>query len=305
MSRSRPIRTRNLHVRAVFGGFAAIVAACVLAGCGKPADKAGGPESTVDPAVISGAPGTGGSSTASAVAAAGVPASVDTTSWVVAPPFYAAGEEPYWRMELADGWFVFERSGLPPIEAPIVQPTKGAKGADVFKASPLEVQIAPGECLTDSGLSGAATISVAFDGVAFDGCVFKQGGSTADNDNFEPEDVEAIAEAVPEIDACLTKLGEAALVTAVYPRQPGVTAMALRAKNGSLYECASNNAGEVQFLDPVEPGAAGAWMSSHIRFLRSGGDAQAAAKSCAGAKEVLANEGGAVVGYLLKPSCKF
>ncbi len=57
---------------------------------------------------------------------------LDTSGWQLAPPFYAGGEEPFWRLDIIDGWFSFKRSGLPEIEAPMVQPTK-ANGADVFE----------------------------------------------------------------------------------------------------------------------------------------------------------------------------
>src|SRR5690349_19177534 len=55
---------------------------------------------------------------------------LDTSTWVMQPPFYAAGEEPNWRIDIEDGWFSFKRSGLPAVEAPLAQPTR-ENGADV------------------------------------------------------------------------------------------------------------------------------------------------------------------------------
>ncbi len=230
---------------------------------------------------------------------------LDTSGWVMAPPFYAAGDEPYWRMDVSDGWFVFQRSGLPSIEAPLVAPTKGAGGADVFKTPPLEVQISAAACETDEGVAGKASVLVTLDGVPFDGCAFDSTPASADGDDIEAEDLATLTDAIQEIDACLAKLGEPALITAVYPRQPGVTAMAMRNRTGALFECGATDAGEVLFLDPVEPGAAGAWLTARMRFLRAAsGQVPDAAKACADAKEVHAPAGGPPLGYLLKAKCK-
>jgi hypothetical protein len=71
------------------------------------------------------APGVGSSATAlQTTSSAAVVAKLDTSSWVLQPPFYAAGDEPFWRLELADGWFLFQRSGLAQIEAQIPQPKR-------------------------------------------------------------------------------------------------------------------------------------------------------------------------------------
>ncbi len=65
------------------------------------------------------------------------------------PPFYAAGEEPDWRVDIEDGWFSFKPSGLAVIEAPLVQPVKEG-GADVFNTPPLKVSIKKLACQTES-----------------------------------------------------------------------------------------------------------------------------------------------------------
>jgi len=219
---------------------------------------------------------------------------IDSTNWVLAPPFYAAGDEPYWRLDLADGWFVFKRSGLPEIEAPIAAPAR-RDGADVFESDPLTISIRKELCQTEGGGQGEASAVVTFDGIEFGGCAF---GGAAGAGSAEAA---AVTESLAAIDACLERLGEPAIVTAIYPREGGRTALGLRTRNGSLYECAAEaETGAIAFLDPIEPGEAGAWMTTRMRFLRApaGGGA-----TCADAEEVAA--GDEVIGYLLAPRCKF
>jgi uncharacterized membrane protein len=216
----------------------------------------------------------------------------DTSGWVLQPPFYAAGDEPFWRLELADGWFLFQRSGLTQIEAPIPAP-KREKGADVFAAAPLTVKIKLEACETDGGGKSNASAVVTFDGVDYEGCAFTGAEASA-----SPE-ATAVADAVSTVDACLARLGEPALVTGVYPREGGRTAVALREKNGSQFECAAEPGGkEIAFLDPIEQGAAAPYMTV-MRFLREG----TAAPACPDAKEV--RSGDTVLGRMLAPKCKF
>jgi len=110
-----------------------------------------------------------------------------------------------------------------------------------------------------------------------------------------------VLDALGPIDACLAKLGQPALVTAVYPRQDGEQiALGLRAKNGQVYECATDAAGSsVAYLDPIEQGSQPAWMS-RMRFLREGAVATA---PCPDAEEVRSSD--KVIGRLLTKACKF
>lgn len=228
--------------------------------------------------------------------AAGSPAgSLDTSVWVLAPPFYAAGDEPFWRMEIVDGWFSFKRSGLRAIEEPLVQP-KQVNGADIFETGALTVAIRREACSTAQGGAGEFSAKVTFDGGDFDGCAF--GGQA---ETVASAEAAAVAEALTPIDACLAKLGQPALATAVYPRQDGVQiAVGLRAKTGALYECVTEAGGtSVVSLDPIEQGAQPAWMN-RMRFLRDG---VAATASCADVEEVRVAD--KVVGRLLGKSCKF
>jgi uncharacterized membrane protein len=228
--------------------------------------------------------------------AAAVAQALDTSSWVLQPPFYAAGEEPFWRLEIIDGWFSFKRSGLPEIESPLVQPAR-AGGADVFESPPLKVSLKREACETSGGGRTDVAAAVTFDEIEFMGCAF---AVTATSGVSSSPDAAAIIESVKSIDACLDKLGVPALVTAVYPREPERTAVALRAQDGSIHECAVEADGAtIAFLDAIEPRSAGPWMS-RMRFLRAG---VADSTKCADAEEV--RSGDTSLGRLLPRSCRF
>ncbi len=276
---------------------AAAACALLLAACGgdKPAadgaaTDAAQPGSTATISTAGARPeGTTAVETATPVAAG----ALDTSAWILPPPFYAGGEEPFWKLDIIDGWFVLRRSGLPEIEAPLVQPTR-AGGADVFDSPPLKVTIKRGVCEMEEGNKGDISAEVVFDDVTYDGCAI--GGQSA----AASAEAATVLESLMPIDACLEKLGEPALVTAVYPREEGKTAVALRSKDGSLYECAAEQDGKtIAFLDPIEPRSAGAWMT-RMRFLRAG---VSDATKCADAEEVRA--GDKVVGRMLTKACKF
>ncbi len=213
---------------------------------------------------------------------------------MLAPPFHAAGDEPFWRLEIADGWFVFKRSGLPEIEAPMVQPVK-AGGADTFDSLPLKIAIKREVCSTLNGENGQASVIVSFDGIEYGGCGFA--GETGASDSGVNA---VIVEAISEIDACLDRLGQQALVTGIYAREGGRTALGLRTHIGSLYECAVESDGStIAFLDPIEIAAANAWMTSRMRFLRSGA---ASRPNCEGVEDVTG--GDAVLGWHVPASCR-
>jgi uncharacterized membrane protein len=272
-----------------------IAIAFVLSACGGKPD-ADGSAATGDAAPTNSAgPASSGpgdrapDATAQPTAAAG---DLDTSGWQLAPPFYAGGEEPFWRLDIIDGWFSFKRSGLPEIEAPMVQPTK-ANGADVFDSPPLKVVIKREACEAE-GSQGDASAQVSFDGVDYGGCAF--GGQSSAGS----AEAATVIESIALIDACLAKLNEPAIATAIYPREGGRTAVGLRSKDGILYECAVEpSSREIAYLDPIEPRDAKAWMS-RMRFLRAG---VSDAAKCDGAEEVKA--GDTVLGRLLAAKCKF
>jgi uncharacterized membrane protein len=278
-------------------GAACLVAALLLAACGKsPAEDAAQTAEQQTPAATTQAEPTASatrpSGQTSSPAAAPAAGPVDASGWVLAPPFYAAGDEPFWKLDIVDGWFVFRRSGLAEIEAPLVQPAQ-AGGADVFDTPPLKVTIRRRACETEQGGRGDISAQVVFDEVEYDGCAF--GGAAGVS-----AEAGAVLDALASIDACLAKMEEPALVTATYPREEGRTAVALRTKVGSLFECGVEPDGKtIAFLDPIEQRGAGAWMS-RMRFLRRG---IADGTKCDDAEEV--RSGDQVIGRLLTKACRF
>lgn len=239
---------------------------------------------------------------ASAVATpAGPVGPFDPSGWVAQPPFHAAGDEPYWRLDMADGWFVFQRSGLPDIEAPMKEPVSEG-GQDSFDTPPLQVVVRREACETAS-LSSQISAMVTFDSIEYAGCVFDgadPGSGQGMSGGASGVDAALIAASLPAIDACLARLGETAVVTAIYPRGSDRNAMGLRVRSGALYECAVEQSGEIAFLDQVERDSAGAWMTSAMRFLREG---QLTAETCAGAEEIRA--GGVLLGRNLPQTCRY
>ena len=218
---------------------------------------------------------------------------LDTADWVLSPPFYAAGDEPYWRLDILDGWFVFRRAGLPEIEAPLAPPRREGD-ADLFVSPPLTIQLSARGCQTANGETSQYTASVLFDDVTFSGCGFsgQSAGSSAEGT--------AIADSIRAVDSCLERLDDVAVVTGVYERGDRNTALGMRTRDGRLFECGTEGGGAVVvFLDQVEPGAAGPWMTSGMRFLRSGQGANA----CEEAEAVTA--GSATLGHMLPTSCRF
>jgi uncharacterized membrane protein len=268
--------------------------ACVLSGCGGKPEADGAMEAAPATTTSGTAPASAGTGrTPDEVAQpAAAATTLDTSGWQLAPPFYAGGEEPFWRLDIIDGWFSFKRSGLPEIEAPMVQPTR-ANGADVFDSPPLKIVIKREACDAE-GSKAEASAQVVFDGSDYGGCAFGGQSSAAS------AGAAMVVESIALIDACLARLDEPALVTAVYPREGGRTAVGMRSKVGTLYECAVEPDGrEIAYLDPIEPRDAKSWMS-RIRFLRAG---VSDATKCADATEVKA--GDTVLGRLLTPECKF
>jgi uncharacterized membrane protein len=291
------ISAKRKAARAKQTAGAACLAALLLAACSQPSGETATVEgdaqspAAADQASPVAAPARSSnpSTSSAAIPAAGLG---DTSGWVLSPPFYAAGDEPFWRLDIIDGWFVFRRSGLAEIEAPIVQPAKTG-GADVFDTPPLKVTIRRRACETEQGGRGDVSAQVVFDEVEYDGCAF--GGSAGAS-----AEAAAVLDALVSIDACLAKLEEPALVTATYPREEGRTAVALRSKVGGLYECGVEADGKtIAFLDPIEQRSAGAWMA-RMRFLRKG---VADGTKCDDAEEV--RSGDTLVGRLLTKTCRF
>lgn len=226
---------------------------------------------------------------------AGPDGPLDTSGWVMQPPFYAAGDEPAWRLEIADGWFSFKRSALRAIEEPMVQPVKDG-AADVFQTGSLKIVIRREACQAGGQASDLA-VDVTYGVDTFGGCAFPAMAASV----ATTAEAMAVSGAIGPIDACLAKLAQPALVTGVAPRQDGAqTSVGLRARNGTLYECGSMTAtGEILYLDPIEVGAQAPWMN-RMRFVREG---MALSAPCPDAEEVRA--GDALLGRMLARACKF
>lgn len=221
---------------------------------------------------------------------------LDTANWVAQPPFYAAGDEPAWRLDIADGWFSFVRGGsLRTIDEPMIQPVKDG-AADVFEAGSLTIVIEREACQA-GGQSSELAAEVTFADDKFSGCVFT---ARAPDVATSPEAV-AVTGAVRLVDACLANLGQPALVTGVVPRQDGAqTSVALRARNGTLFECGAETAtAAILYLDPIEVGAQAQWMN-RMRFVREG---VAVSAPCPDAEEV--RSGDQVLGRMFSLACKF
>ncbi len=276
---------------------AALAILLALGACGNNSGAAPGDAQNAAPAIAlqgSSSSATGASDPVGSTTFATPSGPLDTTTWVLAPPFSAGGDEPFWRMEIVDGWFSFKRAGLRAIEEPLVQP-KQQNGSDVFETGALRVTIQREACSTEQGGSGEFSVTVQFDKNDFDGCAFSGQIVTAS------AEAATVVEALTPIDACLAKLGQPALATAVYPRQDGEqTAVALAAKTGAFYECVTESNGtNVVSLDPIDQGSQPAWMR-RMRFLRDG---VASSAACPEAEDV--RIGDKVIGKLLGKSCKF
>jgi uncharacterized membrane protein len=217
---------------------------------------------------------------------------LDTSAWLMQPPFYAAGEEPNWRIDIEDGWFSFKRAGLPVIEAPLAQPVR-ENGADVFNTPPLKVSIKKTPCQTESAGQADYSVDVMLDDVQYEGCAF------SGHSNGGSPEAASVIENLGPIDACLKELQKPALITAAFTRESDRTGVGLRGKDGILYDCAVEKDGKVAYLDPIDPSQAGAWMK-RMRFLRAGMSDET---KCDDAEEV--RSGDTMLGRLLTAKCRF
>jgi uncharacterized membrane protein len=227
-------------------------------------------------------------------------AKVNTAKWRVQPPFYAVGEEPAWQLELNDNYFTFTRgSGIPEIDTPFVAPTS-ANGADVFNTETFKITIEPGACEV-AKQNGVANITIQMGGIVYDGCVFKGAGDSGAATGDDADLIADLPGALGAVDSCLAKLGDPAVVSAIYPRGDEATGVALRGRGGTLFECEAQSAsGLAESVEQIEASSAGPWLKSSARFLRTGtGDAS----KCPSAKPVVI--GGKTLGVLLPKACKF
>ncbi|MBB34241.1 MAG: hypothetical protein CME88_15110 [Hirschia sp.] len=233
---------------------------------------------------------------------------IDDAGWRIKQPFYAAGREPYWTLDVEEGWFVFKRTNLPEIESPITAPTQlGA--TDVFESDSLTVQMTPGACeaaqVGESPLGGA---TVEFENLSFSGCVYRGKSPDLAAGPRATGWTQEVALRIIEIDACLEALQarqsidpDTVAITAIYPRETNTIGVVARQSNGRIFECGANSMGEIKFADALDARAAADWMKGPERFLRMS-DAPPP-EGCLEAEPVESD--GAILGYLLNQSCNY
>lgn len=237
---------------------------------------------------------------------------LDTSNWVVDPPFYAAGQEPFWRLELNNGWFVFQRLGLPEIEAKISAPEK-SDGADSFVLEAMTISIRAGECVNAQANEPVrGSITVFHDDVSYHGCVYK--GETQAEAPSESVDEAANSNWTKEIgiyaiesDACFRALDEIsdgasrkAMVTAMQSRDEGLTAFVLQTAKNNQYLCIAREAGGVESMDALSDVKREDWMNVSGRFMRV--ESGPPPRACLDAEAVMVDN--QLTGYLLPRNCR-
>ena len=238
---------------------------------------------------------------------------LDTSNWAIKPPFYAAGQEPFWRLELNDGWFVFQRLGLPEIEAQINTP-KRVEGADEFELEGLKISIKAGACTNaqaNEPVRGAITL--VHDEVSYQGCVYR--GATQDGE--ASENVAETGETsnwtneigiyAIEVDECLKALdgiqegaSNRSYVSAMNVQDDGKTAFVLRTRNGNDYLCYALTTGGVDEIEALSKSEREAWMNVSGRFMRV--ESGPPPRACLDAEAVIVD--GHLTGYLLPRNCR-
>lgn len=237
---------------------------------------------------------------------------LDVSEWGIKPPFYAAGQEPFWRLELNDGWFIFQRLGLPEIEAEVPVPSK-VSGADVFALDSMTVSITPGNCenaQVNEQVRGE--ISVVHEEVTYQGCVYRGATQSVDSDAAQDEAensnwTKEIGIYAIETDYCMQALeaeGEGAsrkaLVTAMQSRSEGLTAFVLETAKRNEYICIAKDTGGVESIEPLEGSKKKDWMNVSGRFLRV--ESGPPPRACLKAEAVLVDN--QLTGYLLPRNCR-
>jgi uncharacterized membrane protein len=161
----------------------------------------------------------------------GAPAD-DATRAQYAKGFNAYGlEEPFWTVEVTEGWATFTRPGLESVEGSPTQ-TVTTAGASV-KFADAELRLSAKACTDSTGRSLPFTAQVYYDGGVYSGCA-QQGAGVGSGDwtAFVPE-------MLPAIDACLARTAQKPVqVSFAYQAdEEGGVAVRLRDAEGGRYEC--------------------------------------------------------------------
>ncbi len=238
---------------------------------------------------------------------------VDTTGWQIQPPFYGAGREPFWRLELNGGWFVFQRLGLAEIEIPAIAP-ETLDGADIFHSEVITIEMKPGVCPSaQDNEQVVGALNVTYDEVVYSGCVYSGETAQVGVDGISPGDSKSswktdLAIFAYEIDTCLNALegvkegaSNKALISATDTLKDGSTAFVLDAANGQLYDCAAFPNGEVGYIKAVSRNDVAERISSkNGRFYRV--ESGAPPRSCLEAEAIMQDN--QLIGYLLPGRCR-
>ena len=210
------------------------------------------------------------------------PELVSTDDWLIKPPFFGAGEEPGWRLDIVGDWFEFQRLGLSEIESMVVAPERIDR-ADVFESDQFKVIVRRGGCAHSSGAQNAVgSMSVVFNDVSYDGCAYNGVSPAAQSQQeqeVDPSDwVEDIQMYLVEANACLDGLEERekvnverVLVSSVFPRENNMIGVIMETRKGQVYECGTTRFGDVEYIDLVERQHVADKIRTSGRFWRQDG----------------------------------
>lgn len=167
--------------------------------------------------------------------------------------FEAAGEEPFWTMDVLQEWVSFARLNLPGVGGLPGKRRFGAKGM-ALDAGPLSLVISNGPCTATSGDVHEFNAVVRHDGVLYQGCARHLVG----------ERVSAgwsgnLLELMPAITTCMGRVKEApARVTIAYENADGEKdsereiSVRLLQEDGGRYECITRKAGsEIRYFEVI------------------------------------------------------
>jgi uncharacterized membrane protein len=229
------------------------------------------------------------------LAALGAPAS-DAVKAIYDTEFEATGSEPFWQLSLAKDWISFQRPGLQEVGGLPSRRDFRANGARIA-AGPLVITLKNVQCAAESGDSYPFTAEVDYEGVPYVGCA--RPGTAAASAGW----VSDLADLVPAIDACLTKVenkpGRIALAYLLDNDQ--AASVRLTDAQGGRYECAV----------PAKGGAVTYWAELGDKDVMQGENdpiftrapnAAPPAKNCTASEEAKSADGH-VLGWVTKQTC--
>lgn len=180
-------------------------------------------------------------------------------------PIRFVGQEPDWEAIIDEGWVVFERPGLPLIEAPMPEIEDTSGGVLTLDAGKVQMIFTPAGCESPVG---TLAVEIKYDDVSYQGC-----GGHQEESPPEPVDVSwqgLIYDYLPAIDACLDAADGPRLVRALYPREGNTAGMILMDDVGRYDECGADaTSGEISFFDPVTSEQAAVWLEGNAAFERA------------------------------------